>query len=93
VRAIELINEYEESVRGFYAGCVGYIGFNHDLDTCITIRSAYFKNNSAIIRAGAGIVADSFPETEYLEVERKLQALFQAFKIIKKIEEPNVFVN
>ncbi len=93
VRAIELINEYENSVRGFYAGCVGYFGYNHDLDTCITIRSAHFSENSVVVRAGAGIVYDSIPENEFTEVNRKLKALFKAFEIIKEIEYTNVFVS
>ncbi len=93
VRAIELIDKYEDSVRGFYAGCVGYIGYNHDLDTCITIRSAFFQKNTIVIRAGAGIVADSIPENEYFEVKRKLKALFKGFEMIKEIEKQNVFIN
>lgn len=85
VRAIELIDEYEDSVRGFYAGCVGYFGYNQNLDTCITIRSGYIDNEKAIFRAGAGIVADSVPENEYLEIKRKLQAMFKALEKIKEL--------
>ncbi len=93
VRAMELINDYEKSTRGFYAGCVGYFGYNGNLDTCITIRSALITPEKIILRAGAGIVADSNPETELREVEKKLAALFYAIKILKNIEEKNVFTN
>ncbi len=93
VRAMELINEYEKSTRGFYAGCTGYISFNGNLDTCITIRSALVKKNETIFRAGAGIVYDSDPEKEYLEVERKLAALNAAIKRVKSLEVDNVFVS
>jgi anthranilate synthase component 1 len=93
VRAMELINNYEKSPRGFYAGCAGYISFNGNLDTCITIRSALVKKNETIFRAGAGIVYDSDPEKEYLEVERKLAAINAAIKRIKNLEVDNVFVS
>jgi len=85
VRAIELINDYEDSERGFYAGCIGYFGYNHNIDTCITIRSAFIDDNQVIFRAGAGIVADSIPENEYIEINRKLKAMFDALKIIKEL--------
>jgi len=83
VRAMELINKYERSPRGFYAGCTGYISYNGNLDTCITIRSALVKKNEATFRAGAGIVYDSVPEKEFLEVEKKLAALNTAVKRVK----------
>ena len=91
VRAIELIDEYEESERNFYSGCVGYINYNHSLDTCITIRSIFFENEKIISRAGAGIVTDSVPENELKEVERKLRAIFKALDFIKNLEVNNVF--
>ncbi|MCX8084832.1 MAG: anthranilate synthase component I family protein [Calditerrivibrio sp.] len=93
VRAMELINHYEKSPRGFYAGCTGYLSFNGNLDTCITIRSALVKKDETIFRAGAGIVYDSVPEKEHLEVERKLAALNAAVKRIKTLEESNVFIS
>ncbi len=93
VRAIELINDYEDSERGFYSGCVGYLNYNHSLDTCITIRSALLDNNKAIFRAGAGIVADSILENELNEVNKKLEALFHSLKLVRKIEENHVFAN
>jgi len=85
VRAMELINELEPSGRGFYAGCVGYFGYDGSLDTCITIRTALFKENKVIFRAGAGIVFDSDPNSEFLEVSRKLEALFSALRNSVKV--------
>lgn len=93
VRAMELINKYERSPRGFYAGCAGYISYNGNLDTCITIRSAMVEPEKTVIRAGAGIVYDSVPEKEYYEVEGKLKALFTAIERIKNLEGENVFAN
>lgn len=91
VRAMELIDRYEKSPRGFYAGCAGYFSYSQDIDTCIIIRSAYVKRDRAILRAGAGIVYDSDPEKEYQEVGNKLGALFQAIKKIYTLEKRNVF--
>jgi len=93
VRAMELIDEYEKSPRGFYAGCAGYISYNGNLDTCITIRSAMVQPGKTIIRAGAGIVYDSVAEKEYFEVEGKLKALFTAIDRIQSLEGENVFAN
>jgi anthranilate synthase component 1 len=84
VRAMELINSVEKSDRGFYSGCVGYFGYNGCLDTCITIRTALFEKDKVTFRAGAGIVYDSNPESEYLEVYKKTEALFNALKKISK---------
>jgi anthranilate synthase component 1 len=75
VRAIEIIDESEVHPRGIYAGAVGYIGFNGMMDTCITIRTAYFTPEGNYIQAGAGIVQDSVPEKEYEEIQNKLRAL------------------
>jgi len=91
VRAMELINQYEESTRGFYAGCVGYFGYSGNIDTCITIRSAMVKQDRLVLRAGAGIVYDSVPESEFKEVGNKLGALFKAYEYMKNMEERNVF--
>ena len=90
---MELINEYEKSTRGFYAGCAGYFSYGGNIDTCITIRSAMITKDGAVIRAGAGIVHDSIPENEFFEVEKKLKALFTAFERIKAMENENVFTN
>jgi len=82
VRAMELIEQYEASERGFYAGCVGYFGYSGNMDTCITIRSAYVTEEETVLRAGAGIVYDSIPENEFKEVGNKLGALFAAYRNI-----------
>jgi anthranilate synthase component I len=86
VRAMELIDEMEPSTRGFYGGCVGYFGYSGDMDTCITIRSVRFGPQETELRAGAGIVYDSNPETEFEEVEGKLGALFSAFRMMGQME-------
>jgi anthranilate synthase component 1 len=91
VRAMELIDRYEKSPRGFYAGCAGYFSYSQDIDTCIIIRSAFVQKDRVILRAGAGIVYDSDPEKEYHEVGNKLEALFQAIKKISLLEKRNVF--
>jgi anthranilate synthase component 1 len=93
VRAMELIDKYEKSPRGFYAGCTGYFSYSGNMDTCITIRSAKVTKDKTIFRAGAGIVHDSIPEKEFKEVEEKLKALFKALERIKSMERYNVFTN
>ncbi|SHJ66211.1 anthranilate synthase, component I [Geosporobacter subterraneus DSM 17957] len=77
VRAMEIIDELEPRKRGLYAGAVGYFGFNGNMDMCIAIRTILFKEDTAYIQAGAGIVADSEPEKEYEETLRKAEALIQ----------------
>ena len=78
IRAMEIIDELENVRRGPYAGCIGYLSFSHNLDTCITIRTIVIKDNVAYIQAGAGIVADSIPQKEYAESVNKAKALFEA---------------
>ncbi|MBN1785935.1 MAG: anthranilate synthase component I [Candidatus Methanofastidiosa archaeon] len=78
MRAMEIINELERSRRRVYGGCVGYFSTNGCADTAIAIRMAEF-DDSCRVRAGAGIVADSDPEAEYNETERKMSAMFTAF--------------
>jgi anthranilate synthase component I len=80
IRAMEIIDELENVRRGPYAGCVGYFSFSHNMDTCITIRTIIIKDNAAYIQAGAGIVADSVPEKEYLESINKAKALLEAIR-------------
>lgn len=74
VRAMQIINELEPQARGIYAGSLGYFSFTKSLDTCIIIRTIIFKGNKAYIQAGAGIVADSVPESEYKETINKARA-------------------
>ncbi|MCR5542582.1 MAG: anthranilate synthase component I family protein [Eubacterium sp.] len=80
IRACEIINELEGDKRGVYGGAVGYIDFTGNLDTCIAIRLAFKKNNKVFVRSGAGIVADSVPETEYQECLNKARAVINALE-------------
>ncbi len=80
IRAMEIIDELEKTRRGPYGGAVGYLGFDGQMDTCITIRTAVIKNQSIYVQAGAGIVADSVPESEYDEVRQKAKALLSAVR-------------
>ncbi|MDD2789492.1 MAG: anthranilate synthase component I family protein [Sulfurimonas sp.] len=80
IRAMELIAEYEGIKRGFYSGSIGYFGFDGNMDGAITIRTAMVKKDKVILQAGAGIVADSQKEMEYLEVENKLGALIHSLE-------------
>ncbi|MBD3798970.1 anthranilate synthase component I family protein [Sulfuricurvum sp.] len=75
IRAMELIAEYEGVKRSFYSGTIGYFGFDGNMDSAITIRTALIKSDTVILQAGAGVVADSIHELEYLEVTNKLGAL------------------
>jgi len=84
VRAMEIIDELEPNYRGTYAGAIGYIGFNGNMDTCITIRTIIFKGNQAYIQAGAGIVADSIPEMEYKETLNKSKAMLEAMDLAEE---------
>ncbi len=80
IRAMELIAEYEGIKRGFYSGSIGYFGFDGNMDTAITIRTAMLKDDKVILQAGAGVVADSINELEYLEVSNKLGALVHSLE-------------
>ena len=84
IRAMELIAEYEGLKRGFYSGSIAYFGFDGNMDSAITIRTAMVKENKVILQAGAGIVADSVNELEYLEVENKLGALIHSLEDLDK---------
>ncbi|NLI58269.1 MAG: anthranilate synthase component I [Clostridium sp.] len=80
VRAMEIIDEFENVKRGPYGGAIGYLSFNGNLDSCITIRTIIFKDGRAYVQAGAGIVADSVPESEYEETINKASALLKALE-------------
>jgi len=84
IRAMELIAEYEGLKRGFYSGSIGYFGFDGNMDSAITIRTAMVKKDKVILQAGAGIVADSKNELEYLEVKNKLGALIHSLEDLDK---------
>ncbi len=78
IRAMEIIDELELTPRGPYAGAVGYLSFSGDMDSCITIRSLFTRGDELSLRAGAGIVADSNPESEWEEINHKLAAMKSA---------------
>jgi anthranilate synthase component I len=80
VKAMELIDKYENKRRGIYAGCLGYISFSGNTDLCITIRTIVMSGKTAHIQAGAGIVLDSDPEKEYQETRNKARAMVKAIE-------------
>ena len=81
IRACEIINELEDNKRGIYGGAIGYVDLSGNIDTCISIRIAFARNNKVYIRSGAGIVADSVPEKEFEECLNKAAAVINALKI------------
>ncbi|WP_296804100.1 anthranilate synthase component I [uncultured Methanobrevibacter sp.] len=81
IRACEIINELEDNKRGIYGGAIGYVDLSGNIDTCISIRIAFARNNKVFIRSGAGIVADSVPDTEFDECLNKAAAVINALKI------------
>ena len=80
IRAMEIIDELENSKRKVYAGGIGYFSANGEFDTCIALRTAVAKNNKFYVQAGAGIVADSVPKKEYEETVNKAKALINALR-------------
>lgn len=80
IRACEIINELENVKRGIYGGAIGYIDFSGNMDTCIAIRLVFKKNGKVFVRSGAGIVADSVPESEYMECINKAKATVVALE-------------
>ena len=84
IRAMEIIEEMEPNRRGLYAGAVGYIGFSGNMDTAIAIRTLVVKDQTAYLGVGAGIVADSVPESEYEETMNKGRALLKAIELAEK---------
>jgi anthranilate synthase component 1 len=85
IRAMEIIAELEGMRRDVYAGCVGYIGFNGDLDTCISLRTMVVRDGVAYVQAGGGVVADSDPAAEYQESCNKAAALLKAIDIAEEL--------
>lgn len=85
IRAMEIIDELENTRRGLYGGATGYVDFSGDMDFCITIRTMVKKGNKVYLQAGAGIVADSVPENEYKECCNKVMALAKTL-----VEEENL---
>jgi anthranilate synthase component I len=81
VRAMKIISQLEPDTRGIYAGAMLYADYSENLDSCIAIRTIVMREGKALVQAGAGIVADSVPESEYEETINKAKALFQAIEI------------
>lgn len=86
IRAMQIIDELEQTKRGIYAGAVGYFDFSGNMDTCIAIRTMVVTGNKAYIQAGAGIVADSNPTKEFEETQNKAAALIQALSVALDIQ-------
>lgn len=84
VRAMEIIDELEPHRRGPYAGAVGYIDFTGNMDTCIALRTMVMQGQTVYVQAGAGIVADSVPETEYRETISKANGMFKAIETAER---------
>jgi anthranilate synthase component 1 len=87
IRAMQIIAENEPTQRGFYAGALGYFGYDGNLDSCIMLRTALLKNGRIHIQAGAGVVADSVPTAEYQETISKASALFKAAAIAEQFHQ------
>jgi len=83
VRAMEIINELESTKRGVYSGAVGYLGFDGDMNVAIAIRTAVIKDNMLYVQAGAGIVADSLPNNEWVETQNKAKAILKASELVQ----------
>lgn len=85
VRAMQLINQFEQTRRGPYAGAVGYFGFDGNLDSCITLRTVILKNGIAYVQAGGGVVADSTPEGEFDETVNKAKGMMRAIAMARNL--------
>ncbi len=83
VRAMQIIDELEPSKRGVYSGAVGYLGFNGDMDVAIALRTAVIKDKTLYVQAGAGIVADSVPQSEWEETLNKARAVIRAAEMVQ----------
>ncbi len=81
IRAMQIIDELEPTRRGPYGGAVGYLDFAGNMDTCIALRTIVWKNGAFDIQAGAGVVADSVPASEYEETMNKARAMLKAVQI------------
>src|SRR5690606_98776 len=87
IRAMQIISEMEGSQRGIYAGALGYFSYDGNLDSCITIRTALIKDGWIHAQSGAGLVADSVPESEYWESVNKAKGMMQAVAIAEPIPQ------
>jgi anthranilate phosphoribosyltransferase len=88
IRAMQIISELEKTRRGCYAGAIGYFGFDGNVDSCIALRCAVLKDGKAYFQAGAGIVADSNPHSEYEETVNKARAMAKALSMATRIGPP-----
>ena len=93
VRAMEILDELETVKRGVYAGAVGYLGWDGAMDTAIAIRTAVVKDETVYVQAGAGIVADSQPESEWQESLSKARAIFRAAELASRGLDPQAGQN
>jgi anthranilate synthase component 1 len=87
VRAMEIIDELEPVKRGVYSGAIGYISWQGNMDTAISIRTAVIKDNIISVQAGAGIVYDSVPDNEWIETLNKAKAVLKAAALAEQAEE------
>ncbi len=87
IRAMQIINEVENTRRGTYSGAVGYFGFDGSSDSCITLRTCLLKNGKAYVQAGAGVVADSDPTYEYEETRNKAKGMLRAVELAKIVHK------
>ena len=85
VRAMQIISDFEKSKRGFYAGAVCYFGFDGNLDSCIALRSVVLQDGNAYVQAGAGVVADSVPSSEYEETVSKAAGVLRALDLARQM--------
>jgi len=88
IRAMEIIDELEPVKRGLYGGACGYLSFSGEMDLAIAIRTGVLKDGTLFVGAGAGVVADSVPETEWQETESKARAVLRAAEIAERGLEP-----
>jgi anthranilate synthase component 1 len=84
IRAMQIIDEMEPTRRGPYAGAVGYVDFSGDMDTCIALRTIVWQQGIYDVQAGAGVVADSVPASEYEETMNKAKAMLKAVEIAEQ---------
>jgi anthranilate synthase component I len=88
IRAMEIIDELEPVKRGLYGGACGYLSFSGEMDLAIAIRTGVLKDGTLYVGAGAGVVADSVPESEWQETENKARAVLRAAEIAERGLEP-----
>jgi len=87
VRAMQIVAGLEKSKRGFYAGAVCYLGFDGQIDSCIALRSVVLENGKAHVQAGAGVVADSVPASEWEETVNKAAGVLRAVELAREMDE------